>query len=70
MLQRLERLANRLVLGMIAAAFIGGMAVLMALYYPPGWERLMAPFFLFGFVAAAALGVYLAWTIRRSGRRH
>jgi ubiquinone biosynthesis protein len=68
-LQRLERLANRLVLGMITAAFIGGMAVLMALYHPPGWERLMAPFFLFGFVAATALGVYLAWTILRSGRR-
>ena len=68
LLQRLERLANRLVLGMITAAFIGGTAVLMALYHPPGWERLMAPFFLFGFVVAATLGVYLTWTILRSGR--
>ena len=68
-LQRLERLTNRLVLGMITAAFIGGTAVLMAFYHPPGWERLMAPFFLFGFVVAATLGVYLAWTILKSGRR-
>ena len=69
MAQRLERLANRLVVGMITAAFIGGTAVLMALYHPPGWERLMAPFFFFGFIVAAALGAYLAWTTLRSGRR-
>lgn len=69
MLQRLERLANRLVLGIIAAAFIGGLAVLMALYHPPGWEDWMAPFFFFGFVVASALGLYLAYSILRSGRR-
>ena len=69
MLQRLERLTNRLVLGVIVAAFIGGVAVLMAFYHPPGWEDLMAPFFFFGFVVATALGAYLAWSILRSGRR-
>ena len=69
MLKRLERLTNRLVLGVIVAAFIGGTAVLMAAYHPPGWERLMAPFFLFGLAVATSLGGYLAWTILRSGRR-
>ncbi len=68
-LKRLERLTNRLILGVIVAAFIGGTAVLMAAYHPPGWERLMAPFFLFGLVVATALGGYLAWSILRSGRR-
>ena len=68
-LKRLERLTNRLVLGVIVAAFIGGTAVLMAAYHPPGWERLMAPFFLFGLAVATALGGYLAWSILRSGRR-
>jgi ubiquinone biosynthesis protein len=68
-LKRLERLANRLVLGMITAAFIVGTAVLMVLYHPRGWGGLMGPFFLFAFIMAATLGVYLAWTILRSGRR-
>lgn len=68
-LRRFELLANRLVLGVIAAAFIVGLAVLMAAYNPPGWERWMGPFFAFGFVAAGALGLYLVWSILRSGRR-
>ncbi|MBI3972987.1 MAG: AarF/ABC1/UbiB kinase family protein, partial [Chloroflexi bacterium] len=68
LLQRLERLVNRLVVGMLASAFIVGLAVLMALYHPPGWEPLMAPFFAFGFAAAAVLGAYLIWGIFRSGR--
>lgn len=34
-----------------------------------GWEGLLGPFFAFGFVVAAALGLYLAWSIPRSGRR-
>ncbi len=65
---RLERLANRLVLGMLASAFIVGLAVLMAAFHPPGTERLVGPAFGLGFVAAALLGAYLAWTILRSGR--
>ena len=69
MLERLERLTNRLVLGVIAAAFIGGLAVLMARYHPPGWEGWITPFFFFGFVVATALGAYLAWSILRSGCR-
>ena len=36
---RLERISNRIVLGVIAAAFINGLAVLISVYHPPGWER-------------------------------
>ena len=66
--QRLERLANRIVLGMIASAFVVGLAVLMAVYHPPGWEAWAGPAFAVGLAAAGGLGVYLAWTILRSGR--
>ena len=63
---RFERLANRLVLGIIAAAFINGLAVLMAMYHPADWEA-WAPFvFAVGFLFAAGLGAYLAWSIIRS----
>jgi len=68
LMRRLERLTNRLVLSMLASAFIVGLAVLIATFHPPGAERLVGPAFGLGFVAAALLGIYLAWTILRSGR--
>lgn len=67
---RAERLGNRLVAGMITAAFIEGIAELVAA--DPGrrraWER---PMLTFGVGAAGTLGGYLACTARRStpGRR-
>ncbi|HEX5885099.1 MAG TPA: hypothetical protein VFY67_11220, partial [Pyrinomonadaceae bacterium] len=64
-IDRLERIANRIVLGVIAAAFINGLAVLVSVYRPPGWERWGWAVFAFGFVCALLLGVYLAWTILR-----
>lgn len=65
---RLERLANRLVLGMLASAFVVGLAVLMAVCHPPAWEAWAGPAFAVGLVVAGGLGVYLAWSILRSGR--
>jgi ubiquinone biosynthesis protein len=64
-LNRLERIANRIVLGVIAAAFINGLAVLVSVYRPPGWERWGWVVFAFGFLCALLLGVYLAWSILR-----
>ncbi len=64
-IDRLERIANRIVLGVIAAAFINGLAVLVSVYRPPGWERWGWTVFAFGFVCALLLGVYLASTILR-----
>lgn len=65
---RVERLGNRLVAGMIAAAFIEGLAELMAVdpERRRSWE---GPMFRVGIGAVAALGSYLAWTARRGGRR-
>ena len=64
-INRLERIANRIVLGVIAAAFINGLAVLLSVYKPPGWERWAWVVFAFGFACALLLGVYLAWAILR-----
>jgi ubiquinone biosynthesis protein len=66
---RLERLANRIVLGVIAGSFIIGLAVLMSVYHPPEWERWAWVAFAFGFVCAAGLGAYLAWSILLKPRR-
>ena len=64
-IDRLEKIANRIVLGVIAAAFINGLAVLVSVYRPPGWERWGWAVFAFGFLCALLLGVYLAWNILR-----
>lgn len=64
-IDRLEKIANRIVLGVIAAAFINGLAVLVSVYRPPGWERWGPAVFAFGFLCVLFLGVYLAWNILR-----
>ena len=69
LLQRFERLANRLVLGIIVAAFIIGLAVLMSFYHPVGLHQWMGALFAAGFAIAAGLATYLAWVILRSGHR-
>jgi ubiquinone biosynthesis protein len=67
LVDRFERISNRIVLGVIAAAFINGLAVLLSVYHPPGLERWAWAAFAFGFGCALLLGVYLAWSILRSG---
>jgi ubiquinone biosynthesis protein len=69
LMRRAEQLANRIVLGLLAAAFINGLAVLLSAYHPPGWSQWAGVVFTVGFLVAAGLGAYLAWTILRSGRR-
>jgi ubiquinone biosynthesis protein len=68
LLGRLERLANRLVLGILAAAFVNGLAVLLASPRSAGPESWLGPLLGVGFALAAGLGAYLAWVILRSGR--
>ncbi len=68
LVRRFERLANRIILGIIVAAFVNGLAILAAVYRPAGWEAWAGAAFAVGFGFAAIVGVYLAWTILRSGR--
>lgn len=68
LIKRLERIANRIVLGILAAAFIVGLATLLSVYRPPGWENWAGVMFAAGFFFALALGIYLALSILRSGR--
>ena len=68
-LNRLEKISNRIVLGVIAAAFINGLAVLASVYRPPGWESWGWIPFAFGFLCALTLGIYLAVNILRPRRR-
>lgn len=66
-LARLERMTNRVVLGILAAAFIVGLATLLSFYHPSGSEKWMGVLFAVGFFFAVVLGVYVAWGILRTG---
>jgi len=68
LIDRFERISNRIVLGVIAAAFINGLAVMLSVYRPPSWERWAWIVFAFGFLCALVLGVYLALSILRIKR--
>jgi ubiquinone biosynthesis protein len=68
-LNRFEKISNRIVLGVITAAFINGLAVLTSVYRPPGWESWAWVVFAFGFFCALTLGVYLAVILLRPKRR-
>lgn len=64
LLARAERLGNRIVAGVIAAAFIEGLAELMAVD-PERWRAWERPMFTVGLGAVGTLGGYLAWAARR-----
>ena len=68
LLKRVERQVTRVVLAMIAAAFIVGLAMLMVVYHPAGLQQWMWLWFGIGFGVVLALGLYLAESIWRSSR--
>ena len=67
LLRRLERTANRVVLGILAAAFVISLAVLLSAYHVRS-DPQIAVVLIVGFVLASVLGIYVAWSILRSGR--
>jgi ubiquinone biosynthesis protein len=69
LVSRIERIGNRLVAGMIAAAFIRGIGELAA-SDKQRWGSWEKPLMSIGLGASSALSAYLAWTARRTGRRH
>ena len=66
-LQRSERIANRIVLGIIVAAFIIALAILISVNRPGG-SALWQVFLPIGFALTVVLALYLVWSIHRSGR--
>jgi ubiquinone biosynthesis protein len=67
LVRRLERIANRVVLGIIAAAFVIALAVLISAFHLRS-DPAAGIVLIVGFLAASALGGYVALSILRSGR--
>ena len=65
---RLERVGDRMVAGIVAAAFIRGIGEL-ASADKERWGRWEGPLMGVGLGMAGALGTYLGWTARRMKRR-
>ena len=65
---RLERVGDRMVAGIVAAAFIRGIAELAAAD-KERWGRWGGPLMGVGLGMSGALGTYLGWTARRMKRR-
>lgn len=53
-------------LGILAAALINGLAILMSVYHPAGWQGWIGTVFAVGFVLAVGLGAYVVWGTFRS----
>ena len=66
---RLERIANRIVVGILTAAFVIGLAMLLTADRPQGFAQWAGVFFALGIAAAVVFGLYLLWQLLRSERR-
>jgi hypothetical protein len=55
------------VLGILAAAFVIALAVLLSAYHVRS-DPQIGVVLVVGFVLASVLGIYVAWSILRSGR--
>ena len=66
--ERVERVGDRLVAGIVAAAFIRGVGEL-ASADKERWGRWEGPLMGIGLGMGGALGAYLGWTARRLKRR-
>jgi ubiquinone biosynthesis protein len=66
---RLERIANRIVVGILTAAFVIGLAMFLTADRPQGFAQWAGVFFALGIAAAVVFGLYLLWQVLRSERR-
>ncbi len=65
----MDRIANRLALSVLVAAFIISLALLMPSGLAGGWRDWRFWLMIPGFIAASILGLWLLFSILRSGRR-
>lgn len=70
LVRRFEQAINRLIFGLLVAAFVNGLAILTLAYldHPFGAIAWVDVLFLLGFGLAYVFGVFLAWSVVRSRR--
>jgi ubiquinone biosynthesis protein len=65
-LHRLERIANRIIFGILTAAFVIGLAMLLSVDRPYGFGHWADIFFTLGLAGILLVGIYLIWQVLRS----
>lgn len=66
--RQLHRMVNRLALTILLAATVLALGLMMIIYHPPGWEIYGGWLFGLAFLFSLGLGIWMMWTIWRSGR--
>lgn len=64
----LHRMVNRLALAILLAATIVALGLMMIIYHPPGWAIYGGWLFGAAFLFSLSVGIWMMWTIWRSGR--
>ena len=67
-LRQLQKMANRLAIAIILGATIVSFGMIVGVFRPEISEPVLAPMFLIGFIFSLGFGVWLVWSIWRSGR--
>ncbi len=65
---QMQKMTNRLALSMLLAAVIIALALIMVVYHPATWQAFGEVIFAFAFISSLAFGIWLIWSIIRSGR--
>lgn len=67
-MSQMQKMTNRMVLSMILSATIVALALVMVVYHPATWQAFGDFIFGFAFIISLSFGVYIIWSIIRSGR--
>lgn len=68
MMGQMQKMTNRLALSMLLSAVIVALALILVVYHPATWQQFGEIIFALAFVSSLAFGVWLIWSIIRSGR--
>ena len=68
-INEVKQMVNRVVLGIIAAAFIVGVAILLVVYHTVIGLWWVGALFVIGFVLSFVLGIYLAFAVISSRKK-
>lgn len=66
---QLNNMVNRLSVSTLTASFIMGLSIMLAVFHPKGWEWFAGWIFAIGFITASMMGVWLIYSVWRSGRK-
>lgn len=65
---QMQKMTNRLALSMLLTGVIVALALILVVYHPATWQAFGEVIFGFAFISSLGFGIWLIWSIIRSGR--